>query len=355
MTDPVDILLREAGAQWRDDQPPAPLPNPDGWVRRQVTRRLVPIVAAASVIAVAGSAMFFLTRGSAEHENSPAVMGTPDTVTEPETDPVKLIVHDGDTVEASGTVEVRPGKPVRFCASLADAYIALPPGKKPECLHGVPVTGLNLDNLTDPKLDGDIRTGKAWIRGIWQSGTLKATVQGPPVVTQSPPPAARPLPCTAPPGGWPAVQDDVPMGPGDLENYVSNLHPDQFARPWMSYPYGGPPDGRTENWNNVPVLVVEVVKGDVNEARRELQTRYHGNLCVVENPGKTSIAQLKQIQAHFDQDLEPLIQDQSNGILTMSIKGEVPYARIMILTPELFDKIGHTGMTLEPWLRPVGK
>jgi hypothetical protein len=145
------------------------------------------------------------------------------------------------------------------------------------------------------------------------------------------------------------------MGPGDLQDYISNLHPDQFARGWVAYPYGGPPGGRTENWNSTRVLVVEVVKGDLNQIRHDLQSRYTGNLCVIESPGKPTIADEKRLVAHADQVLTPLFEDRRNGIFASSVMPDSINVQMVMLTPELYGKIAKLGAVLDPWLRPVGK
>ena len=85
------------------------------------------------------------------------------------------------------------------------------------------------------------------------------------------------------PPGDPRGDAHDPGGEEALRTYVTQKHPEQFRPLWVTHPEGfttvdGTPAPK------VRVLVVEVVRGDVDAARRELERRYSGNLCVVGRP-----------------------------------------------------------------------
>ncbi|MEV4314203.1 hypothetical protein [Actinocrispum sp. NPDC049592] len=365
MTDPIDLLLRDAGEEWRATQPQPPRPDTSRWPPARRTTRLAPLIAAASVVALAAAAVVVLTRsdGPGSPANGSGMGGPPNPGTGDTTIPRAaegvvgmegLIVHDGDLVEASGQVETRPGKPVLFCEPIPVADVGYAPGQRPSCI-GLPVTGVDLDKLADPAADGDIRTGMARLRGIWRSGTFTVTQQLPYVREPVKPPVNAQVPCATPPGGWQPKDTGPPLG-DTLQNYVNNVHPDQFKHPWTAYPYGGPPDGRTENWNSTSVLVVEVVKGDVDEARRELEKRYPGNLCVISSPGQQSIADYNKVKDIAGQQVRDLAMDQSNGVYgsSIDISTNTINVRLKMLTPQLYERLkAIPGLHLEPWFVPV--
>ncbi len=364
MTDPIDLLLRDAGDEWRATQPQPPRPDTSRWPPTRRTARLAPLVASAAVVALAATTVVMLMRagGSGQPTGASGLGGPPNLSTPLSADAAAagivgmegLIVHDGDLVEASGPIEAKPGRPVLFCSPVGRTDVGYAPGQAPPC-DGLPVTGVNLDKLAEPEMDGDIRKGMVRLRGIWRSGTFTVTEQLP--FTREP--VQRPInvqvPCPSPPGGW-QPKDTGPMLGDTLQNYVDNVHPEQFKHPWTAYPYGGPPDGRTENWNSTSVLVVEVVKGDVDEARRELEKRYPGNLCVISSPGQQSIADYNKVKDIADQQLRALAMDRANNIYSSSINISTNTINVglKMLTPDLYEKLkAIPNLHLEPWFVPV--
>ncbi|HEX8865666.1 MAG TPA: hypothetical protein VF821_08420 [Lentzea sp.] len=302
MTDPVDELLNEAGARWREEQPPAPRPDVTRWRRR----RWLPTAVAAGVVLIAAGGVYAVTR-SAE----PVPFGvTKDT---------SLVVQDGAEVEATGRIT---GTPMRLCAPATTTAINVG-----TCPFSVPVTGL------DAAPDGEVR-----LRGIWKAGVLEVKERLDPL-----PNPARDwrTPCAPPAGGWRSGEADGK----ELDRYVFDEHPDHFRRPWVSSPDGKP---------GGDVLVVEVVAGDVQAEGRELKSRYSGNLCVVDAAGKPSLKDQKGIRDKVIEPLQALMRDRANGVYALGGTDTVQ-VDLVVLTPALAERFERISPALElrPWLRPV--
>jgi len=256
-----------------------------------------------------------------------------------------LVVRDGARVQASGAVVAEPGKPVRFCAP---APVVGGEGDVPGCAVGVPVTGVDLDRLTDAGKQGTVRFGWARLRGVWQQGTLRVAEQEPPEPATPEPELV--LPCPAPAGGW----QRGPLGDTNrLIEYVEGERSDRFRRPWVTYPDGTPRD-ETQMATATEVMVVEVVRGDIGEARAELAKRYAGNLCVVAAPaGARSLAEQSDLLASVQPALTRIMEDPANGVYASS-GGDTVVAEMLMLTPALHEKLTaiSPGIEASPWLRP---
>jgi hypothetical protein len=151
-----------------------------------------------------------------------------------------LIVREGDLVEASGPVEADS----RMCSpALGPLLIDTP------CRWSIRVPGV------EP-------TPGATVRGRWHPGRLSDIRRMP----YSPPSTGRlgdsdlpdTPPCPAPAGGWRDGEDwfDEPV-----RGYVRALA-EQFAEPFATHV------------GNARILVVEVVSGDVDQARAALRAIY---------------------------------------------------------------------------------
>lgn len=241
----------------------------------------------------------------------------------PESDAAKrngLVLHDGDRVEASGAVE--------------DGHLCAPaPTGAVTCPYGIAVPGV-------------AATGGTTLRGRWHAGGLSDIEQLPyapspagelgdgPVLPDSPP-------CPAPPGGWRAGED---TGSDDRIRDHLRAHPDRFAEPFATHS------------GNARILVVEVVRGDIERARTELTAIDPGNLCVVAAPGGRSIAEDDELQATAGTAVRALMNDPASGIyLTSPEDGRIRVLMVQ-LTPALYDRLATIGLdrlVLDPWIRPV--
>ena len=191
----------------------------------------------------------------------------------------QLRVRDGDRVTASGRVLAEPGKPVRFCAPLAEAGVGYPGPERPTpCDVGVTLTGADVDRLTDPKEYRGTRWGQARITGTYRAGTIAVTAQEPPAPDAGAdlPIPERP-PCPAPPGGWePGVPDGV-----EALGRVVEADPDAYGELVVTYP-DGPPTGPTAppGYRDATQVALVTTVLDPATAERRLRAHYSGNLCV---------------------------------------------------------------------------
>lgn len=311
--DPVDELLNEAGEKWRAAQPPPPEVDTTRWSNRN---SWLPLGAAAAAILVVAGGVVFATTGS-----------SPPVEVEAAESPDK-IVREGSTVRASGTVIVQPDGKTMFCQPSP----GLPPDGDVSCRDGVPVTGVNIDQLATPRGFNGVRAGEAKLTGVWRGGVLTVTKQAPPDPLPTRDRDQSTPPCPPPAGGWKEKGKDASVA--DIGRYISQEHPDRFVEPHFA-----------GNW----VFVVGVAKGDIAAETRELQNRYQGNLCVIDASGKLSIAEDRALR----DKLEPVFREENNRILVTS--GDKLEVELKMLTPELAEKFAPyaAGLDIRPWLRPL--
>jgi hypothetical protein len=237
--------------------------------------------------------------------------------------PAGLIVRDGDLVEVSGPVE----EDSTMCAPAPVPAINGP------CPHGIRVPGVK-------------PTDGATVRGRWHPNGLSdirrlsyaptsAGALGPgPDMPDTPP-------CPAPAGGW-SVSTDWYDDP--VHDHLRR-HADQYAAPFATHS------------GNARILVVEVVSGDVDQARAALTAIYTENLCVIAAPGKRSIADDDKLQATTGKAVGALMNDTALGIYTPSTEDGKMRVNMVQLTQPLYDKfaaIGLEHLILDPWIRPAG-
>ncbi|WP_203820548.1 hypothetical protein [Paractinoplanes ferrugineus] len=240
-------------------------------------------------------------------------------------EPSGLIVREGDLVEASGPVEAGS----RMCSPAPNPLLINTP-----CQWGIQVPGV------EP-------THGATVRGRWHPGWLSDIQR----MAYSPPSTGRlkdpdvldTPPCPAPAHGWRDGEDwfDEPV-----RAYL-HAHAEQFAEPFATHV------------GNARILVVEVVSGDVDQARAALKAIYNHNLCVVAVPGGHSIAAENRLQATTGKAIEALTDgtDRSDIYLTTSENGKIRVLMLQLTEP-LYDKlaaIGFDRLILDPWIRPVGQ
>jgi hypothetical protein len=313
-TDPIDDLLTAAGERWRAAQPPPPEPDVSRWVTPKRRNWLVPVGAAAATVLAAGALVFATHRTPAPPPPVPAIVPA---------GPAGLIVRDGDLVEVSGRVE--------------DAQICAPaPVAGDSCPYGIRVPGVGpSDGVT--------------LRGRWHPDGLSDIQQMP----YSPSSAGagsvdRDLPatppCEAPAGGWKVDTDwGTPAVEDPLRNYL-HAHADQFAEPFATHS------------GDARILVVEVVNGDVAQARTALDAVYTANLCVIAAPGARSIAADEQLQATTGKAIGDLMNDTTLGIYMARPEDGKMRVNMVQLTQPLYDELAAIGLDhliLDPWIRPA--
>ncbi|WP_020385735.1 hypothetical protein [Kribbella catacumbae] len=295
-TDKVDDLLAKAGAEWRAGQPSAPEPDLDritgAKTSAQKRRRwVVPALAAASVAAIATAALIVLPDGQeptvAPPPNTKAVptpMTAGGTVQAGKPSPDDLLVRNGDRVEVNGGIIAAPGQQPVYCPSRPVIAIGYPPGKEPApscpAEYAVKLTGLDLDRLSLKTTKG-VRSGVAHLVGIWNDKTIKVEEQSayrPPVQAPLPP-----LPCAAPPGGWPSRPSN--MLTQRVQNFL-DAKADQIYGPITFYPNG--------HSRKAPVVFsIGVAHGDLEAFRKTFETIHDGNLCL--HPVKLSRTENERI------------------------------------------------------------
>ena len=298
----------------RATQPPPPEPDVNRSMTPKRRRRLLPLGAVAAAILAAGTLGFDTHRTPPPPE--PASVPVPVIVPAGR---AELIVRDGDLVEASGEVDNW-----QLCAPA--------PVFSDSCPHGIWVPGV-------------WATDGATLRGRWHRGRLSdirrmpysptsAGVLGDSDLPDTPP-------CPAPAGGWRDGEDWV----DDQVREYLHAHADQFAEPFATHV------------GNARILVVEVVSGDVDQARAALTEIYTDNLCVVAAPGGHSIAAENRLQATTGEAVGALMNDPASGIYLVSSEDGKLRVNMLQLTQPLYDKfaaIGLDHLILDPWIRPAG-
>jgi hypothetical protein len=272
--DKVDDLLAKAGAQWRAGQPSPPEPDLDRITEGKRPRRWVPVLAAASVAAIAVAALIVL----------PGHKETPQVVAPSNDDPLLVhngdvaqsgdLVHNGDKVQVDGQVIAAPGKQPVFCPPLAQPAIGYLKGKEPAPVcpanFEVKLTGVDLDRLSLPSTIKGTRSGQAHLVGIWNNRTLAVQQQSAPVMEQPVPPESK-VPCAPPAGGWQPGGIVEPVGPA--VDAFFNARGAELEAPAVRYPQGA-------GVNAPVVLMVGVAHGNVDAVRTAIKAVYSGNLCV---------------------------------------------------------------------------
>ncbi|GAA2392842.1 hypothetical protein [Dactylosporangium salmoneum] len=254
-----------------------------------------------------------------------------------------LLVTDGDTVEASGRVELLPGRAPRFCAPAPETGEGtVPSATAPPkgCRMGVDLAGLDAT-----RLPGD---GTALLRGTLRHGVLQVTAQAPARPDPAPSFDWR-VPCPAPAGGWSRGRPDDE----GLHELVYDEHPDWYRDLRVAYPDGEPGDA-TESPQPRTVFVVEVVATDHGAAERAVRDRYAGDVCFVTLPGAKSLADQQRDLEQVQDVVDPLMRDPANGIYLVS-GGDLVEVQMVALTPALRERL-HPVLPLisaNPWLRPA--
>jgi hypothetical protein len=349
----IDALLRRAGADWRQQQPPPP--EPDLSRARELGRRsrrwLLPAVAAASIAVVVLTLTFMVTRPGTEPTN-PVGQGPQQSSAS------DLIVHDGDTVEVTGQVIAVPGQAVVFCppyASARDPEIPVPrPGETPApeatssaatcpAKLAVTLTGVDLERLSSPATVQHTRTGQATLRGTWHGRSIDVTEQTAP--RQATPVSNDAVPCPAPADGWKVDNLDRAEERNALDAYVK-ARPERFSNGRIAYV-------DTPSNRKATVMVIPVASGDLDATQRELEAFYQGNMCITR--GVLSIAESRRVAER----VVALINDNTgasvSGVSESTRTGQVRVNLFMVTEQALeqFSEIGLDKLELNPVVRPA--
>lgn len=140
----------------------------------------------------------------------------------------RLVLKTGQRVSASGRVVSVPGRPVRFCAPVAEAAVGYAPGKEPApayCAQGVDIHGVNLSTLTNRREKDGAVEGLAALDVVYRGhGSVSVVHQAPyrtPKQTLDPPDR---VPCPPPAGGWPFGPENENLDFTTMDNYA-HTHP----------------------------------------------------------------------------------------------------------------------------------
>ena len=346
----IDALLRQAGAEWRQQQPPPP--EPDLSRARELGRRsrrwLMPVVAAASIAAVVLGLTFMVTRPG---PTDPANQGSQQSSAS------DLIVHDGDTVEVTGQVIATPGQAVVFCpprATRRDPQVPIvPPGESPTpegmdsdstcpATLAVTLTGVDLERLSSPATVQGTLIGQATLRGTWHGRSIDVTEQTAP--RQTAPVPNDSVPCPAPAGGWKVDNQDGVAERNALDAYI-RANPERFSNGRIAY-VDTPSNGRAT------VMVIPVASGDLDATQQELEAVYQGNMCITR--GTLSIAEVQRV-ADRVVALMNNIGASISGVSESTQTGRVT-ANLFMVTDQVLEQLTEVGLDkleLNPVVRPV--
>jgi hypothetical protein len=257
-----------------------------------------------------------------------------------------------------GLVVAEPGRPVVYCPPVPS--LSMPDRGSAGCgatNFAVTLTGVDLDRLAEPRTDDGVQFGYARLRGIWQDRSIAVDEQATPAANAlHGSPETDTVPCPQPRGGWPPPPGHVLPSTVAVKRYAEQ-HPQRFGAVWVAFPAGT--TRPTAAWTVPVVLVVSLLQGDPDQARRELQPHYAGPVCI--SPGNITRARLMRA-AHAAQ---ALLLDTSNGIWETTGIGpteqttatEGPIDVYLVVVDERlygqFHKIGLDLLALHPVIRPV--
>jgi hypothetical protein len=259
-----------------------------------------------------------------------------------------LLVRNGDEVVAKGVVVAAPGKPVVFCPPMPETAMAYPPGQEPPpACHDDPravvVTGVDMERLSRPETRKGVSFGYAELRGVWRDRTIAVTEQAPYAEDKDEPvpPVADDVPCPRPSDDWKHNKELGDVNPDPLSAFIAR-QPDRFGAQWVAYvdvdqeaPNSGPnyPDAKQ-------ILIVGVVEGDLDDARRELEALYDGNLCVTRTA--QSIARREQVT----DELEALWTDHPEAVVGTAGQASpdnLPAVDLVVMDQPIHDVLARIG------------
>ena len=245
-----------------------------------------------------------------------------------------LVVHEGDTVRASGVVRAVPGRAVRLCAPVPAT------AGQPIC-PGVDVTGLDLGRLSDRAVQDGVVTGSATVVGKYRNRTIEVSRQTPPTTVE---PGEPQPPCAAPADGWPHGRDlDLGAALRYQQSHRGKVVEVAVLRP-----------------SSTQAVAYVLTAGDPNPAGRALEPTYGARLCVFRSrytTGQLDAARSAMRATASDAAGDPLIVPYDVGGIGLAGDAQVcTPAGVAIVTDALARTVDAQPdglVQLAVWLRPV--
>jgi hypothetical protein len=350
----LDERLSDAGARWRRT-----LPAPgEVDVERLSTDRPrrwrvigLPLAAAAAVLAVV---IGLVVAGTSHHSAvRPAVTTSPTPSPSPRPAPKNaidaLVVRDGDTVEAHGTLGQAKDGRLELCSTSGMSFTESP--ARPSSRAAAPLSPClstffiaYLTGTTSPQVAARVPdpNDDVDVKGVLKGDTVAVTSTTR-YVYQDDTPTFPATPCTTPPGGWGHTGDNAK--PGHIPGYV-NAHPDTYGTVWNSTPAGGPTYKNAEGGYSRPGVLTIGTTLDLATARAALEPLAAGPICIYhESVTLTAMAKARAALVHVYGELSGV----GDGL--DAVTGTVPKmtpADAAVLSPHA------AALKLDAALKPVG-
>ena len=190
--------------------------------------------------------------------------------------PIKVQVTGQVVASSKGKVVMCPPFPVA-----ADGVVGGTEPQTPSCQGGVPISGVDVENMSDPGRNSAGRWGQIHIEASWDGHSLTVLTQRKTTKADDQPFVDQPVTCPAPAAGWKvgSTQDD----PGI--DKIAGAVGAAYGGLAMGYPHGGPTnvDGTNPSYGlqDTEQVVVVGVTGDIAAATAKIRAVFKGNLCVV--------------------------------------------------------------------------
>jgi hypothetical protein len=250
----------------------------------------------------------------------------------------RLVIGDGDQARATGRLVrndtgdwFQPALPISGPAGLVR-------GVRPVWQGAVRVSGADFDAVAGRFKGGGAVEGWATVTGIWSGGQLRAERQEPPV----PGPALRARwvtpPCSAPDGGWPAVQR---RGDVELEYDLGDLA-DCGAAVALTVFRPGPSQ-----------VVLVVAAADLAAVEARLRPQLGRSLCVV--PSRWTKDQLDDVRGYLHHRMQRWNLYQLGPRNADDGQAHIA-ARLVRVLPEIAAWAAALApgiVVLDPWLTPA--
>lgn len=256
----------------------------------------------------------------------------------------RLVLQAGQHVSASGRVVAVPGRPVRFCAPVAEAAVGFAKGHEPAptyCAQGVDVQGVNLQALMNRREKDGAVEGLAALDVTYDGqGSVSVVHQGRYRDANDAPEPPDRVPCPAPAGGWPVGAADENLDVTAMDDYA-HAHPEVVVTSALLRP------------STTQAVAYVLTTTDAAPVAAALGPAYGTSLCVVRS-------RFTQTQiSHADDAFTALMQH--GPVYVVGAGGLGPDAQPIVdveltaVTPKiaaLADRQPSGLVKLEPWLAP---